>query len=276
VKKIIFLFLILFLFIGCENSLFDSINPKIVAKVDNYKIKIGDVKRRIIRDNEKEIKITKPILLYYLKEIIREKIIEDEFKRAHLKITEKDKKEVPFLSKLDPDELRRWLIFKKVKAYVVRKLTPPSERECKEYYKEHIKEFDDKEKVKLKYIIFEKKDNAERLYNLAKKLSFEEALKKENLEPSYRGILNIDNIPDDIKSKINFEKENSLWFVQAENKYYYVVKVEKFFKGHLPFKMVKDKISEEILEQRRGELFDLWLKEEMKKRKIKIYYNKLD
>jgi len=274
-KKLLFVCLI-FMLTSCDNSLVDRLTPGLIAKVGQHKIYLTDIKERAKEDNDKSIKLTKPILIFYLKEIIKEIIIEEEFKKFRLKINDADKKNAPFVKKFNEKELRRWLMFKKLKAYVVRKLTPPSSAECKAYYKAHIKDFNHSGKVELEYIVFEIKKDAEKFYNSVKKKGFDKSLKELRLQATYKGILNIENIPDDIKKQIDYTDKNSVWLIRSETKYYYVIKILNYYYKILPFKVIKNKISEKILEEKRRKLFNLWLEDKMKKRKITIYYDKLN
>jgi len=275
-KKLLLTVMILYFFVGCNSSIIDRLNPGLIAKVDNHKIYLDDIKERATEDNDKNVKLTKPMILFYLNEIIKEIVIKDEFKKLGLKLSEVDKKEAPYLKKLNKSELERWLIFKKLKSYIVRKITPPSAVKCKAYYKKHKKEFNDSEKVKLKYIIFEEKQRAEKFYKQVKKTNFDTALKKSGLYLTYKGILNVKNIPDDIKKQIDYTDKGSVWIIQSENKYFYVIKIEDFFRNILPFNVAKEYISKKILEENRAKLFDLWLRDTIKKRNIIIYYNKLN
>jgi hypothetical protein len=260
---------------SCNSSFIDKINPSLVAKVNDYKIYKNEVNKRITDENS-SIKITKPIFLFYLNEIIKEAIIDNEFKKLGFKITESDKKNANILSQLNKDELIRYIKFKKVRQYVVRRLTPPSTQQCYSYYKTHFKEFNHDEKVKIKYIIFNQENNYNNYCNDAKKnLSLDYIVKKYNLKYTFKGIIKLKNIPDEIQKKINFEKKNSVWCIKSEAGYLYIIKVENLYKKIIPFENVKKLISEKLLETKRKKVFNYWLKEKLKSENITIYYNKI-
>ena len=265
----------MFLLISCNNSIIDKLNPNVVAKIDNYKITMDSIKERVNEDNE-QYKLTQPIILFYINEMIKEIIIDEEFKKLKLKITEKDRKNVPFLEKLNKKEVERYIKFKKVKDYVIRKITPPSKNECMKFYKEHISRYNHNEKVKLNYLIFTNGKLAKTIFKESQNTPIEEILKKYNLKYNFKGIIAIKNIPDEIKKSINYKKKNSIWLVKSEAGYFYIIKVIDYYNKPVPFEEVKNDITNEILGIKRKRYFNLWLKNEMKKRNITIYYNKLD
>jgi len=268
--------LIIFLLLvsSCNTSLIDKLNPSLVAKVGNYKIYKNDVIKRITNDNS-NIKVTKPIFLFYLNEMIKEAIIDQEFHRLGYKITDSDRKKASLLSQLNKDELDRYIKFKKVRRYIVRKITPPSKAECYNYYKKHLKEFNHDEKVEIKYLIFNNENKFKKYCKEAKKEKFSKIIKKYNLKYTFNGIIKLKNIPDEIQKKVNFEEPNSVWCIKSEANYFYLIKVDNFFKGVVPFEKVKNLISEKLLEKRRAKVFNYWLKQKLKSKNIKIYYNKI-
>ncbi len=263
---------LIFLF-SCD--FIDEINPNVVAKVDNYKIYLSEIKERIKKENP-GIKITKPLVLFYINEEIKEKIIEDEFKRLKLKITEKDKKNYPYLMQLNPEELKKQIIFDKVKKYIVRKVTYPSEKECFKYYKNHLNEFKTGPQVNLEYLIFDSKKNCYKFYKvLLKNKDFEKTLKKFHLNLTFKGLIKIKNIPQEILTQIDYTKPNSFWIVDVDDRCY-VIKCIKYYPNPVEsFTEVKEKIMKRLLSDRQTIVFNYWLKNEMKKRKIKIYYDKI-
>ena len=273
-KKLTLLIFTIFFLISCNNSLIDRLNPNILAKVDSYKITMDSIKARINEDNE-QYKLTQPIILYYINEMIKEIIIDEEFKRLKFKITKQDKKNVPFLEKLNHKEIQRYIKFKKVKNYVVRKITPPSRNECLRFYREHISRYNHNEKVKLNYLIFADEKQADKIFKESLSLSLDKVLKKYKLKYNFKGVIAIKNIPDEIKKGINYKKKHSLWFVKSEAGYFYIINVIDYYNKPIPFEEVKDDITAEILQNKRKKYFDLWLKNEIKKRHITIYYNKI-
>ncbi len=273
--RVTFLLLFLILFSSCDSSFIDKINPSLVAKVGDYKIYKKDVEQRITEDNN-NIKITKPIFLFYLNEIIKEAIIDKEFKKLGFKITKSDKEKANILSQLNKDELIRYIKFKKVRQYIVRKVTPPSTQVCYEYYKKHPEEFNHNEKVKIKYIIFSDENRFKTYCNEAEKhKSLKFILKKYHLRYTFNGVINLKDIPEEICQKVNFDKQDSVWCIKSEAGYYYIIKVDKLYKGEMPFKSVKHIISEKLLEKKRKKVFNYWLKEKLKSENIIIYYNKI-
>ncbi len=270
--KILIIFCLL-IFNSC--NIIDNLNPDVVAKIDDTKISLKEIKKEIKQENP-DIKITKPLIVFYIKEKIKEKILEDEFKKLGFKITKQDIEKYPDLQKLNPQNLRKIIIFDKVKKYVVRKLTFPSDKECLEYYKKHIKEFDHIEKVRIKYIVFDDKKECEKFYNqLIKNKNFDKLLKEWKLNYTYKGIIKVKNIPEEIKSQIDYTKPNSFWIAKVSDRCYVINCIEYLKNKPIPFKEVKMLIKKKLLSQKQSELFDLWLKKQMQLHKIKIYYDKI-
>jgi len=258
---------------SCE--LWDDLNPNIIAKVDGYKITKNEIISRIKKENP-DLKITKPILIFYVKERIKEIILEEEFKRLHLKITDEDKKRYSFLSGLDPEEIKREIIFDKVKKYIVCKITYPSDKECLRYYREHIHEFDHSLKLKLQYVIFYDQKRCDRFYRtVLKHRNFKNILKKFKVHLAYSGILKVKDIPREISSKIDYTKDNSIWKVNVEDRCYVINCIKYFGDSPLPFEEVKERIKRRLLYEKQSKFFKLWLSMQLKKHKIKIYYDKI-
>ena len=271
--RIFIVVLLLFNFTSC--NFIDDINPNVIAKVGDKKIYFDKLKKEIIAENG-DVKLTKPLILFYINEKINEIILEDEFKKLHMKITKKDIEEQSDIAKLNPEELKKRIIFEKVKRYVVRELTYPSDEECLKYYKTHINEFDHYDKLRLKYIVCDNERLCKKIYNtLEKEKNFNKVIKKYRLNYAFNGIIKLKDVPQEILQQIDYTKSNSYWLVKTKDGCY-VIECIKYLKNvPISFKEAKHLIKEKILMERQSRLFNLWLKEQRKKRKIKIYYNKI-
>ncbi len=271
--RILIMVFLLLNFISC--NFIDDINPNVIAKVDDKKIYFDKLKKEIIAENS-DVKLTKPLILFYINEKINEIILEDEFKKLHMKITKEDIKKQSDIVKLNPELLKKRIIFEKVKSYVVRKITYPSDEECLKYYKSHINEFNHYDKVRLRYIVSEDEKICKTVYNKLKKLKdFDKVIRKLKLNYAYNGILKVKDIPEDVKEQIDYTKKNSYWLVKSKDRCYVIECIEYMKNVSVSFKEIKYLIRETLLMQRQTELFKLWLKKQREKRKIKIYYNKI-
>ncbi len=271
--RILIMVFLLFNFISC--NFIDDINPNVIAKVDDKKIYFDKLKKEIIAENS-DVKLTKPLILFYINEKINEIILEDEFKKLHMKITKEDIKKQSDIVKLNPELLKKRIIFEKVKSYVVRKITYPSDEECLKYYKSHLNEFNHYDKVRLRYIVSEDEKVCKTVYNILKKLKdFDKVIRKLKLNYAYNGILKVKDIPEDVKEQIDYTQKNSYWLVKSKDRCYVIECIEYMKNVPVSFKEAKYLIRETLLMQRQTELFKLWLKKQREKRKIKIYYNKI-
>ena len=271
--RILIMVFLLLNFISCD--FIDDINPNVIAKVDDKKIYFDKLKKEIIAENS-DVKLTKPLILFYINEKINEIILEDEFKKLHMKITKEDIKKQSDIVKLNPELLKKRIIFEKVKSYVVRKITYPSDEECLKYYKSHINEFNHYDKVRLRYIVSENEKVCKTVYNKLKKLKdFDKVIRKLKLNYAYNGILKVKDIPEDVKEQIDYTQKNSYWLVKSKDRCYVIECIEYMKNVPVSFKEAKYLIRETLLMQRQTELFKLWLKKQREKRKIKIYYNKI-
>ncbi len=271
--RILIMVFLLLNFISCD--FIDDINPNVIAKVDDKKIYFDKLKKEIIAENS-DVKLTKPLILFYINEKINEIILEDEFKKLHMKITKEDIKKQSDIVKLNPELLKKRIIFEKVKSYVVRKITYPSDEECLKYYKNHINEFNHYDKVRLRYIVSENEKVCKTVYNKLKKLKdFDKVIRKLKLNYAYNGILKVKDIPEDVKEQIDYTQKNSYWLVKSKDRCYVIECIEYMKNVPVSFKEAKYLIRETLLMQRQTELFKLWLKKQREKRKIKIYYNKI-
>ena len=271
--RILIMVFLLLNFISC--NFIDDINPNVIAKVDDKKIYFDKLKKEIIAENS-DVKLTKPLILFYINEKINEIILEDEFKKLHMKITKEDIKKQSDIVKLNPELLKKRIIFEKVKSYVVRKITYPSDEECLKYYKSHINEFNHYDKVRLRYIVSENEKVCKTVYNKLKKLKdFDKVIRKLKLNYAYNGILKVKDIPEDVKEQIDYTQKNSYWLVKSKDRCYVIECIEYMKNVPVSFKEAKYLIRETLLMQRQTELFKLWLKKQREKRKIKIYYNKI-
>ncbi len=271
--RIFLVVVLLFNLFSCD--FIDDINPNVIAKVGDKKIYFDKLKKEIIAENS-DVKLTNPLILFYINEKINEIILEDEFKKLHMKITKEDIKKQSDIVKLNPELLRKRIIFEKVKSYVVRKLTYPSDEECLKYYKAHIEEFNHFDKVRLKYIVSENEKVCKNVYNNLNKLkNFDKVLKKFKLNYAYNGILKVKDIPEEVKEQIDYTKNNSYWLVKTKDRCYVIECIEYMKNVPVSYKEAKYLIRETLLMQRQTELFNLWLKKQREKRKIKIYYNKI-
>ena len=159
--KVLIIFLLVF-FSAC--NFIDDINPNVIAKVGDKKIYLDKLKKEIIVENG-DVRLTKPLILFYINEKINEIILEEEFHKLNMKITKKDIEAQSDLIKLNPELLKKRIIFEKVKKYVVRKLTYPSDEECYKYYKSHLEEFNHSDKLRLKYVITDDFNLCKKIYN---------------------------------------------------------------------------------------------------------------
>ena len=269
------IFLILFMLNLFSCNFIDEINPNVIAKVGNKKIYLDEIKKEIIAENG-DVKLTKPLILFYINEKINEIILEEEFNKLKMKITQKDINQQSDIVKLNPELLKKRIIFEKVKKYVVRKLTYPSDEECLKYYKEHIKDFNHYDKLRLKYIVSDNFKDCEKVYNDLKRYkNFNRTLKKFKLNYAFSGIMKVKDIPDEIKQQIDYTKKNSYWLVKTKDRCYVIECLEYMKNVPVSFKEAKYLIREKLLMQKQTELFNLWLRKQRKKRKIRIYYNKI-
>ena len=260
-------------FISC--NFIDDINPNVVAKVGDKKIYLDKLKKEIIAENS-DVKLTKPLILFYINQKINEIILEDEFKKLHMKITKEDINQQSDIVKLNPELLRKRIIFEKVKRYVVRQLTYPSDEECLKYYKKHIEEFNHTDKVRLKYIVSDNIKTCEKVYKMLKKdKNFDEVIKKLKLNYAFSGIIKVKDIPDEVRQQIDYTKNNSFWLAKTKDRCYVIQCLEFFKNVPVTFKEAKYLIREKILSEKETKLFNLWLQKQREKRKIKIYYNKI-
>ncbi len=275
-KNFKFLFLIILLFIFISSCDFiDDINPNVIAKVGDKKIYYDKLKKEIIAENG-DVKLTKPLVLFYINEKINEIILEEEFNKLKMKITKKDIEQQSDIVKLNPEALRKRIIFEKVKKYVVRKLTYPSDEECLKYYKTHINIFNHYDKVRLRYIVSDEYNLCKKIYSMIKKeKNFDKVLKKIKLKYAFNGIIKVKDIPEEIKEQIDYTKNNSFWLVKTKDRCYVLECLEYLKNVPVSFKEAKYLIREKLLMEKQTKLFNLWLKKQREKRKIKIYYNKI-
>ncbi|GEM_PF-4442302 len=273
--RITLFLLFIFTFSSCSSSFLDRINPNIVAKVDNDRIKLSEIKKKINKDNEGS-DITKPLILFYIKERINEIIIENEFKKLKFTIEDSDRADLDIFSKLNKEELEKIIIFKKVKNYIVRKITPPTEKECMKYYNDHIKDYEQGEQIITKYIVTNDETIANEVYKVTKTSGLDKALKDKNLNYSFKGLIKVENIPDEIKKQINYQKENSTWFLKTSGDYFYIIYIEKYYSKVIPFEQLKEKINRTLLDDKQNKYFKLWLKNQIDNSKVIIFHNKIE
>ncbi len=130
--------------------------------------------------------------------------------------------------------------------------------------------------MQLQYVIFYDQKRCKNFYNKALKYkNFKKILKKFKLHLAYSGILKVNDIPKEISSKIDYTKNNSIWLVNIDDRCYVINCIKYYGDSPLPFNEVKEKIKKRLLYEKQSKFFKLWLNMQLKKHKIKIYYNKI-
>jgi parvulin-like peptidyl-prolyl isomerase len=305
--KRILIALIIFLLFGCNESdkRLDINSKKIVAKVNNIPIYLGDVYRRIEAtygeiDKEKmpqnrwnmiyemalesEI-IDKLLFLEAQKEDllvtedaikdkinkIKESIGEENYKKMlkDRKSTEKDFEQ--FVKERELIELYKNKLFEDIKI---------DEETIKNYYLGHKKNFVDTERVKLEIITTDSIEKANEIFaRLQKGEDFEKLSKEFQINSSEKihwrlRPMPYSSVPEDISAHLkNKEKGEILPPLSSGGKVYIIKIIEKFPSRQLSLDDVKEEIRQLLISNRQQSIIDEWYQKKMKEYNIEYINN---
>lgn len=181
--------------------------------------------------------------------------------------------------KLSMDDLRafieRYLVLQAVYKKVTEKIDVPVE-DMQKYYEEHKDDFKEEESVQARHILVSKKEDAEKiLAELKAGADFVELAKKYSQDPGSKdngGDLGKFGRHDMVEEfgKVAFSlAPGTISDIVKTDFGYHIIRVEaKYPEKQLTFDEVKDQIKEIMLEEKRSQEFDKYLKDLQAKAKI--------
>ncbi len=176
------------------------------------------------------------------------------------------------------EEIRRRITINRLMNYEIKMHVAVADEEVKEYYEKHKDQFRLPPKAEVWLIFipkYEGKELAEKIYTqILGGISFEALAKQYSMGPEadkggYLGFVEKGQLIKPLDDFI-FGTNKKLGLIEAENGYY-IVKVGKRTKeNYIPFDKVKDRIREELFQQRLQARYKEWLQELLNKATIRI------
>ncbi|MCB0391724.1 MAG: peptidylprolyl isomerase [Bdellovibrionales bacterium] len=171
---------------------------------------------------------------------------------------------------------RNTLLQKYVFEKVTENLETPSEEELKEYYKNNPGEFRTVDKVKIRQIVLESENNAQRLVNELKKgRKLSELAKKYSITPEAdnEGLLGwVEAGTNKVFDEALKQGRGLSYKLHQSNFGFHIIEILDIKKGkQLNFKDVKDSVANKVLAQKKQKAFSQWLESQL--RSSHIYKN---
>ncbi len=269
-----------------------------LAKVNGDAISIGDFRARLreiqfdpkLVAEEEIISLKKTIL----NEMIEEKLIQQEGKKANLKVTPEEIQEAMNVEHLDEalakqnvnkdawsERMKQKLLAEKLFDFITKTATPPTEDEMTEIYQKNPELFHQQEQVQVLQIILQDRTQAdEALKLITQGTDFSEVVKKFNAADSNptgdvgyipRGLL-----PENIEKKVFSLKVGAVSPVLESDSQYYIVKVlARKEERTLLWEEARQQIESMLFQKSKEKAYGQWLQEKIIQANIKRNYELL-
>ena len=164
-------------------------------------------------------------------------------------------------------EVRRKLIIRKVMSATVEEPSPVSEKETRAYYEEHNDEFNRSEQVKARMIVVQSEEEAQAIRERLKRERFADVAREVSIGPEGErggdlGFFERGEMPAEFEEIVFSLPRKKISNVIKTPYGYHIFLVEERKKGvRLPFKEVKEMITDRIQEERRDALLKRRLRE---------------
>lgn len=295
-----FLFLIFFISCTCSKKQ-KEIDQKVVVKVNDEVLNLKDFAEKLSKEikqfdvlSAKNPQNINRIKEKIIQEFIIKSITKSYAKENGIKIEEEElNQKINEIRSYYPDDIsfreilaeenisfEKWkkqiyysLLEKKIYNFIVKAVSAPTEEELRNYYNTNKELFKRNDQIYLKQILLDKKPSAELILKKLKKGSdFSDMAKKHSIsvESKKGGILGWIDKKDLKMFKVDFDlplrKISKIHKSDYGYHIFYILKKRKA--GYISFNEVKEKIKQNLLNDRSQVYFTAWLDQQIRKAKI--------